>query len=194
MKRDHLVFIFIASLMFNAFLGGLLLSGRIGNDPMPFPKMGKDDMGPPKEDMIFKRLTERAEKLSPDGQKKVVAIVEKYEKAADKNGMNDKRHFFDDIQATMTAPNFDKAKIEKIHKELNSSESKFKESIGQMMIEIASGLSNEDRIQFFQELFPQHPPMDKDRHDDDRFGEPEDGPNSALNKGGNQWHKFPDDK
>ena len=81
-----------------------------------------------------------------------------------KNPIVDKRILFEDIQATMTAPTFDKVKMEKLHKEMNSSESKFKESIGQMMIEIASALSNEDRILFFKELFP-HPPMDKDMHE-----------------------------
>ena len=88
MKTQHLVIMFIASLMLNAFLGGLMLSGCVDREHMPFPQMGKGfgkgDMGPPKDNMFFQRMTEQAEKLSPDGQKKVGKIVGKYEKDSDK--------------------------------------------------------------------------------------------------------------
>lgn len=163
MKTKHLIILFVVSLLINAFLGGMMLSGCLDRDRMPFPQMGmkKGGMPPPMEGMIFKRLTEQSEKISPAGQKTVEGIVAKYQGQADKGGMFDKRHLFDDIQATMTAPKFDKQKIEKIHKELNAGETKFKESIGLMMIEIASKLSDKDRIQFFQSLFPPHPDMDK---------------------------------
>lgn len=174
MTTKHLVYFLVASLMVNAFLGGMMLSRCVDRGNFPFPKMGKDfnkgDMGPPREDMFFQRMTEQGEKLSPEGQKQVGVIVDKYKKAADKNGMDDKHKLFDEIHATMTAPVFDKAKIEKLHEQLNSGEDKFKDSVGKMMIEIASTLSTEDRINFFEELFPPHPPMDKngDDHRDDR--------------------------
>jgi len=163
MKTKYLIALFLVSLLLNAFLGGMLLSGYLQHGSM---QMGmKKDGGPHMESMIFKRMIDQSEELSADGQKKVAVIVEKFQKLNEKSGIEDKHQLFDDIQTTMTAPTFDKQKIERIHKELNVSEAKFKESIGKMMIEIASELSNEDRIRFFQGLFPPHPPMNGDRED-----------------------------
>jgi Spy/CpxP family protein refolding chaperone len=154
MRTKYLVAMFLVSLLLNAFVGGKMLSGYIEHGAM---QMGmKKDGGPHMESIIFKRVNEQSEKLSPDGQKKVAVIVEKFQKLNEKSGVEDKHELFDEIQTTMTAPTFDREKIEKIHKELNVSETKFKETIGKMMIEIASELSNEDRIKFFQGLFPPH--------------------------------------
>jgi Spy/CpxP family protein refolding chaperone len=177
MKTKYILPMLFASLLLNAFLGGMMLSNYLHGGSMPFGQFGpmgnKGDRPPGMEVMIFKRLNDQSEKISPEGRTKVEGIVEKYQKVAEKNGMGDKRHFFDDVQATMTAPKFDKAKMEKIHKELNANETKLKESVGLMMIEIASTLSDEDRIQFFQGLFPHLPDMDKARSDDHDAPKPE---------------------
>lgn len=180
MKTKYIVIAFLVSLLLNAFLGGMMLSNHIHRDQMPFFKerMRKDGGPQRKEDMIFQRVTEQSEKLSAEGQKKVGEIVGKYHKKDDIKGPEDKHKLFDEIQATMTAPKFDKAKMEKIHQTLNADENKDREAVGRMMIEIASTLSDEDRIQFFQGLFPQHPQMEgkRDRHGPDDHGpdEPDD--------------------
>ena len=153
MKTKYLVVLLLLSVLANAFLGGMMLSDHLHRGGM-----GKDGR-PPMGGMIFDRLIDQSEKISPEGRTTVAEITSKYQAVADKNGEGDKHQLFEEIQKIMTAPKFDKQKMEDIHLKLNSGEAKFKESIGRMMIEIASSLSDEDRILFFKELFPPRPPM-----------------------------------
>jgi Spy/CpxP family protein refolding chaperone len=166
MNNKHLGIIVGISVLLNAFLGGLVLSNFLPRDHVPFARDHKGGP-PPMEEMMLNMIIDQSGKLSEDGHHKVEKIAGKYREIILQAKQNDPHQIFSEIHATMMAENFDKTKAEQLHKKINTAESKLKESIGNMMIEIAGSLSKEDRLLFFKDILAPHPPDfhgDKDRH------------------------------
>lgn len=157
MNNKYITIALGISILVNAFLCGFALSHHIDKEHLPF--MGGDHRGPPPmEDMILHMVKSQSEKLSPEGRKTVMSIADKYQTIIRKSDMSHMEHIFTDIQKAMTADTFDKAKVESLHKQLNLTEINMKDAIGNMMVDIASHLSNSDRVAFFTDLFPPPPP------------------------------------
>lgn len=162
MNTKHIIIALGVSVLLNAFLGGFVLSHHAGKHTSPFMHDSKDHRPPPPmENMMFHVVKSQSKKLSADGQKTVVKIADKYQTSLKENDMEKMEDIFADIRKTMTADVFDKKKVENLHKQLNSTEMRVKNAIGDMMIDIASHLSKEDRISFFTDLFPPPPPQGK---------------------------------
>ena len=164
------------SILINAFLCGFLLSRHMDKNQIPF--INGHHGPPPMENMMLHIVKSQSEKLSQDGQKTVQTITDKYQKIISKPDMDKMEPIFTDIQKAMTADTFDSAKVEKLHKQLNTTELESKTAIGNMMTEIASKLSKSDRIAFFTDLFPPRPngghPNDKPHGPPPDHGPPDD--------------------
>jgi len=170
MNSKYLGIIIGVSALLNAFLGGLTLSHILPREHIPFAK------GPPSppamEDMMLNMIENHAKNLSETGRSTVDEIVRNSRENIHPSPENDPRSLFEEIHAAMMAEDFDKTKIEKLHKTINTAELKQKEAIGAMMVKIASSLSKEDRILFFKNLFPSPPPKDhqgKENHPDEPY-------------------------
>ena len=165
MNNKYVGFILGVSIILNAFLIGLNAKHLVPRGHDGFSQRG--GMPPPMEEMILNKVRGQATRLSPEGQKKVEEVAEKYAPMIRPSEKSAMPHIFDEIHEVMTAKTFDKAKLKKLHQDINSADLKSKQSVGQMMEEIASSLSDADRIQFFEGMFPPRheggPP--EDRHD-----------------------------
>lgn len=133
---------FICSLMLNAFLVGFLLS----NHCMP-------PHGPKRID----RMEQAAEHLPTAYRAKVEAILagnhDKMENHMKSMGGN-----MDKITAILTAPKFDPAKLKAVHHDIEKSDTGMKNSMLETVTAIAKILPDAERIKFFKETAPGHPP------------------------------------
>ena len=120
---------------------------------------GGDHHGPP-EEMFFSHIAKEAHHLSPGGEKAVTAILEKYRssvlgKEPDKDSDAPDADF-KKIYDIVTADHVDIAALKKAHEDLNLRETRMKTTIGNVVVDIASTLSKEDRVVLFKGLIPDH--------------------------------------
>lgn len=146
-----------ASVLLNAFMGGFLISKSMGGHSPPafgHPRMGEN--GPPRpDDMMLRQLKEKAHSLSSSGEKKVLDILKEYEHSRPEHSIHtEKEKVFSDIHTTLLAETFDAKKLEMLHKQITIQDNRFKSSIGDIVVKIASSLSKEDRQTFFKDIGP----------------------------------------
>jgi len=162
MEQKYIKGIFVVSILVNAFLCGVLISGHAPQDRDPFMVRGGDRDGGrmhgPPEKMIFERIEEQSKTISSGGQKKVADILQEYEGAFTSDSRDDIKDVFTEIHQTITAPQFDKAKLKSLHDKIRQRDAKQKNVISDMILDIASTLSDEDRIKLFKDLLPPPPP------------------------------------
>lgn len=167
MERQYIKGIFVISILLNAFLCGILISGHIPHDHGPFTEHDREHdgwhkQGPP-EQMIFGHIRDQSQKLSSDGQKTVERILQKYDSTFTFDSHDEMRNLFTEIHQTITAQKFDKVKLKALHDKIHQTETKQKNAISDMILDIASTLSDDDRINLFKNLLPPPPDMEHDR-------------------------------
>lgn len=155
MSTKYIVMMLTASILLNAFFVGMMVSCKWDMRNLPFPH--KSGGPPPMEEMILRKIVEQKDKLSPEGQKQLDVILDKYRPLLTATEKDDMPQLFAQIHQVMTADQFDKAKLVRLHQQINHMEMKGRETIATMMTDIAATLSDKDRIDFFKEFIPGSP-------------------------------------
>lgn len=152
------------SVLANAFLGGFFISHGIGHDHGKFGRDEPDNQRRPGPPMIFEDMQSKLPLLSQDGQSKASAIIEKYKAENKANSPESGKALFDDAHAVLTADVLDSKKLDAIHKEMANRDIRFRNSIAEMITEMANSLSNEDRVKLFKDIMPMPPKRGGDKN------------------------------
>ncbi|HAJ89964.1 MAG TPA: hypothetical protein DCM27_02960 [Rhodospirillaceae bacterium] len=155
MKTKYIVMILAASVLLNAFCVGMITSCKWDMRNLPFPH--KAGGPPPMEDMVLRKVEDQKHQLSAAGQKQLDHILAQYRPLLTGQQRDDMPQLFAQIHQVVTAETFDKAKLVSLHHQINNTEMKGRETVGNMMTEIAASLSDADRLTFFKEFIPEPP-------------------------------------
>jgi hypothetical protein len=155
--KHHIGIIIGISILMNAFLAGFVLSDQITRHRNS--RHGDFEHHRPPEFMFLSMLEEKSHTLSQDGEKTVLAILEKNKANLQMDKMEKVHELFDKLQDVLLAEQLDQKKLKALHNELIKTEFGFKEALGNMMTEIAISISKEDRVKFFKDLGPRGHPM-----------------------------------
>lgn len=147
------------SVLANAFLGGFIISQGVKQSFGPFYNFGKDGGGPrtPNPMMLLEDMTARIQTLSPEGKDKATAILNKFKRENLLNRLMDNRSLFEEGHNILTADKLDRNKLEEIHKKMAAQGLRIRSSITGMITELATTLSDEDRIKLFKDIIPKAP-------------------------------------
>jgi uncharacterized membrane protein len=133
------------SILLNVFLIGMVLSFYLFK-----PEGNRPPMQGPQPMMQFERAKLA---LGADGQAIVDQVLEH-----NKEKMRDDFHALQglmrDAEMLLTAPELDEKQLARIHKDINTHNGLVKDSFSEMVYEIATKLSAEDRILFFTHALP----------------------------------------
>lgn len=139
-KNENLVVaILSASIVANAFMAGIVLSGPSMHNRPPF--MMKEDPGMMRDIKV----------LSVEHRGAVEKIIKEHHKNI-RNDMAEIRNTFDKVAEILTAPKFDEAKLFEIKKNMEGRDGKIKDNMSDMIIKIAKTLPDDQRIKFFENV------------------------------------------
>jgi uncharacterized membrane protein len=154
----------IVSLMINAFLLGVFVSG--------FKDGGK---GPhrshkPHRPQPEKQLYEAARELDEEIKEAVIAILDEQTPLL-KEHMSEGRDSFDNLKSVLTAPELDFDALDKAFAKISDHHVDMSAKISSMLLNVAKTLpNNEERIDFFNRAMDHKPPFpghdDKKHHPD----------------------------
>ena len=142
--RKWLVVALFVSLMLNLFLGGIFVSKWLFHRNSHLPRLGS-----------MKRMVIAAESLGDNAKKKATEIHERHGTAIHE-GMIELRKARREFNQQLVAKTLDHPRLEQVTTELTTRSREAKERIYSMMIEIATTLSPDDRILYFEQLRSRH--------------------------------------
>jgi hypothetical protein len=143
-KKGVLLSIALLSLLLNAFLLGLLCTGPRGR---PFPHPGGH----------FQHLQQAANHLDSPYREKALAILDSKKPLIDADEKKLSGNF-SSITDTLTAPRFDPSRLKAANASIESADAALKTDMTDLMVGIASALPDAQRIRFFKDAAPPHPP------------------------------------
>jgi hypothetical protein len=153
MNKKFLI-VLAVSLLINTFFAGYFLAGHIiaKNLNLPSPPSGFPPTSP--ETMIMEEFASKVTTLSPEGQKIVLeAIRVQKERQGAAENENIIRIFLE-TREVLLAERFDKEKLLALNKKLDEKARLSISIVGDLVSSIASQLSKEDRIKFFDKIGP----------------------------------------
>lgn len=152
MSKNKLQVVLTVSLLLNAFLLGVMVSGHFMHKP-PFPPPGGPG-GPGGPEMMFEKAVEAVDAAYREDVAKTV--TEKFTLAKERR--EDMRTTFEQIEAVLSAETFDRDVFLALEEEIHAQDEAIKNSISSMMMSIASSLPDDQRVKFFNEFFKNKPP------------------------------------
>lgn len=152
MSKNKLQVVLTVSLLLNAFLLGVMVSGHFTHKP-PFPPPGGPG-GPGGPEMMFEKAVEA---LDAEYREEVAEIVtEKFTLAKERR--EEMRTTFEQLEAVLSAETFDSDAFLALEEKIHAHDEAIKNNISSMMVSIASSLPDDQRVKFFNEFFKNKPP------------------------------------
>ena len=148
------LFVFVLSLLINTFFAGYFLAGNIiaRNLNLPAPPSGFPPTGP--EKMIMEEFASKVTNLSPEGQKIVLEAIRVQKERQSASDHENIIRIFLETREVLLADEFNKEKLLMLNKKLDEKARSSISIIGDLVTSIASQLSKEDRIKFFDKIGP----------------------------------------
>ncbi len=143
-KQSFLYVVLGLSVVLNAFLIGTALSHCLHGKPHMNHLMEAE-----------KRLDHAVDVLDRSHQEMTHALLAKHQKET-KAEFQHMEELFTQAKAVLTAPKFDAAKLAHVRQEIDAEDKKLKTSLTTVIDQIAAGLPDDQRIEFFKEALPCH--------------------------------------
>lgn len=166
-KQNILVGALVLSLAANVFFVGFAATRFMAHDRGHGPRMAGPDGG----------MDKAISHLESTDAEKIKAIVDNHRENV-RTQMNEMRDLFEQIGPTLSAPQFDPDKLAALSAQIDAHDKAMKADMAAMMSTIAKTLPDEQRIQFFNEMFADRhfPPGGPDRDGKPQGRGPEEGP------------------
>lgn len=137
------------SILINTFLLGVMISFFVMRpNHMPPPPNGGSPLA---------QIEQAKDILSPEGRAIVDQVLEDQKKKV-KDDMHGMMKLMDKARNILTAPDFDPAVLEALHKKMGVHDANMKQKASQIISDIAVKLSSDERIRLFGEVLSHPPP------------------------------------
>ena len=149
MSKRKISVILVTSILLNVFLIGIVASCYM-------VKPNRGDRPPPRHGGPAVQFERAKEFLSDDG-KSIVDEVLSQQGTNMRGNMHEIGGLQREAHDVLTADDFEPERLNKIHDKMHSNSVGVKEQLSQTIYDIASKLSDEDRIKFFEKALPDRP-------------------------------------